>query len=435
MAHGMWLMLRGGGQPVTAHRLAEMPSSRERVAGTDIAFWRRREGDVAVVFVHGFLDDHRVWHSVIADLETPRVETVQLDLAGMGTRSRARGPFTYDRFAADVIAVVDALNKPFLIAGHSMGAAIAELVAAARPEQALGLVLLAPVPLGGMRLPEEAVEEFRSLGRDPNAQRGARRRLSQALPLSDLRRLVRIGVAVRRDVVRAVVDCWNAGLADGAQTSRFTGPVLILRGGDDGFITADVVAEVSPRFGSVELAAIDGTGHWPHLERPSAVAARIDRFLTETATDRRANTASGVRPGGWTHAFAEKSGAAFAAALANDVVLEASVMRDPVEGRDAVMRVMGIASQIYESLVFTHESGNGSRSYLEWEATAFGGLVIRGVTVLTTDHAGRIVHAAIHHRPLDAALRFSQEMRDRAGRAIDPDHFYDGHGDRSSRSV
>jgi esterase len=38
--------------------------------------------------------------------------------------------------------VVDRLGKPFVIVGQSMGAAIAELVAADRPETARGLVLL-----------------------------------------------------------------------------------------------------------------------------------------------------------------------------------------------------------------------------------------------------------------------------------------------------
>jgi hypothetical protein len=116
---------------------------------------------------------------------------------------------------------------------------------------------------------------------------------------------------------------------------------------------------------------------------------------------------------------------AFGEALADDVVLEASVMRRPIEGRDSVMRVMGIASEVYESLVFTHEASDGPRSYLEWGATAFGGVVLYGVTVLTTDQDGRIVHVAVHHRPLRAALRFSQEMRERVADVVDPGHFYD----------
>jgi pimeloyl-ACP methyl ester carboxylesterase len=130
----------------------------EQFLNTQVAFRRHGEGDRAIVFVHGFLDDQHVWDEVIAELQTPGYERVQLDLAGCGKRAAASGPFTYERYAADVAAVVDGLEKPFVIVGQSMGAAIAELVAATHPERALGLVLLTPVPLADERLPDEAIE-------------------------------------------------------------------------------------------------------------------------------------------------------------------------------------------------------------------------------------------------------------------------------------
>src|SRR5258708_13225982 len=125
----------------------------EPTAPVDTTFRRRGEGDRAIVFVHGFLDDQHVWDEVIAELESPGVERVQLDLPGCGERAAASGPFTYERYAADVGAIVDALEQPFVIVGQSMGAVIAELVAAARPRRALRLALLTPVPLPAPPLP------------------------------------------------------------------------------------------------------------------------------------------------------------------------------------------------------------------------------------------------------------------------------------------
>jgi pimeloyl-ACP methyl ester carboxylesterase len=402
-----------------------MPTA-EHAPGTDIAFRRHGEGERAVVFVHGFLDDQYVWEKVVAELKTGGVETIQLDLAGMGDRTGASGPFTYERFAADVGGVVDAVGEPFVIVGHSMGAPIAELVAAARPEQALGLVLLTPMPIAGTGLPEEAVAPFRSLGGDPEGQRAVRRQLSVGLSDADLDRLVEIGSPVRPEVVRSLVDCWNSGLPDGGENSSYTGPVLIVRGTDDGFVSEDLVSTaVSPRFASVKTVAIDGAGHWPHVERPSAVAAQLDEFLAQNLSG-GGITAAGVRSRGWTDAFANKSAERFGAAFAEDVVLEAANLRRPVEGRELVKQVMGTASGIYDSLVFTHEASSGPRTYLEWEATAFGGLDLRGVTILTTDDSGQVVHAAIHHRPLGASLRFSAELRKRLTGVVDPGYFYEG---------
>ncbi|MFD7443541.1 alpha/beta fold hydrolase [Streptomyces sp. NPDC059909] len=51
----------------------------------------------------------------------------QLELEGLGERTDAGGPFTFDRFAADVGSVVDALGKPVVLVGQSMAAPIVEL--------------------------------------------------------------------------------------------------------------------------------------------------------------------------------------------------------------------------------------------------------------------------------------------------------------------
>jgi hypothetical protein len=136
-------------------------------------------------------------------------------------------------------------------------------------------------------------------------------------------------------------------------------------------------------------------------------------------------TAAAVRSDGWTDAFAGNSAEAFSDALADDVVLEGTTLRRPVEGRDQVVRVMRTASGIYESLLFTHEASSGARTYLPWEATALGGLDLRGVTILTKDGSGQVIHAAIHHRPLGVALRFSAELRKRLTGMVDPGYFYE----------
>ena len=390
----------------------EMPST-QHITDTDITFRRHGDGERAVVFVHGFLDDQYVWDKVIAEVKTPGFESVQLDLAGCGDRAGASGPFTYERFAGDVGAVVDALEKPFVIVGQSMGAPIAELVAAARPERTLGLVMLTPVPLAGTRLPDEAIEAFRALGGDAQGQRAVRQQLSVGLSDADLDRLVAIGVHLRSDVVRAMADCWNSGLPDASEHSRYAGPVLIVRGSDDGFVTEELVsAAVSPRFAEAQAVAVEQAGHWPHVEQPAAVAAQLDHFLSRGSQ-------------GWREAFASKSADAFGDAFAENVVLEASVLRRPVEGREQVKQVMGAASGIYESLRFTREASAGPRTYVEWEATAFSGVALDGVTILTKNERGQIVRAAIHHRPLGPALRFSHELGERLSGVVDRGHFYE----------
>lgn len=399
----------------------------ERVADTDVRYRRSGDGDLAVVFVHGFLDDQYAWDRLIPQLTTPGIECVTLDLAGCGDRDTADGPYDYDQFADEVGAVVDALGKPFVIVGHSMGAAVAELVAAQRPDRVRGLMLVTPVSLAGVHLPDEMIEQFRSLGGDADGQRGVRNQLSVAFPEAELDRLVATGRRLRPEVIRALANCWNAGHPLGERPSAYPGPVLIVRGEGDGFVTEDMVNNtIAPRFTAMTAVSVAGAGHWAHIEQAADVATRLDRLLAEALGSEGVPAANTPRPQGWTDAFAQKSADAFGEVFTEDVVLEASVLTRPVEGRDQVKRVMGTASSIYESLRFTKEIVDGPRTYLEWQATAFGGLPIEGVTILTKNADGQALRVAIHHRPLGAVLRFSAELRTRLAGEIDADHFHQG---------
>jgi pimeloyl-ACP methyl ester carboxylesterase len=262
----------------------------EIIPHSDIGLRRDGAGDRAIVFMHGFLDDKDVWNPVIAELTASEFEIVRLDLAGFGERSAATGPFTFDRFAADLSAVVDAVDKPFVLVGHSMAAPIVELVAAGRPDRALGLLLVSPIPMGGTRLPDEAFESFRSLGELGAAEyRTFRRQVAPLAPEAELERLVAVGTNFRAEVVRSVADVWNDGYPAGERPSGFAGPVLVVRGADDPLLTAEIVAaRVAERFDPARttVTAIEKSGHWPHLERPSAVAAAMNRFLADNLATR-----------------------------------------------------------------------------------------------------------------------------------------------------
>src|SRR5258708_35331667 len=74
----------------------------------------------------------------------------------------------------------------------------------------------------------------------------------------------------------------------------------------------------------------------------------------------------------WRKAFFTKDAKAFAEGFAENVVLEASIQRNPVEGRDRVRQILWTAAEIYESLAFTDQASSGQRTYIEWLSTSFG---------------------------------------------------------------
>jgi hypothetical protein len=145
--------------------------------------------------------------------------------------------------------------------------------------------------------------------------------------------------------------------------------------------------------------------------------------MTEQTTITK-NVAENVDEQPWTVAFEKRSMEAFEAALAPDIVLNASALVKPIVGRDLVKICMGTASTMYEHLAFIAQAKSEGRTWLEWKAQTFSGLELAGVTVLGLNEAGKITSIGIHHRPLEALLKFSAELGRRTEGKIDPSHFY-----------
>jgi pimeloyl-ACP methyl ester carboxylesterase len=375
------------------------------------------DGAPTLLFIHGFLDDATIWDGVIAALDRA-VSTVAYDLPGFGSRvAMVADPdaVSLEFLAAEAGEILNGIDTPVIVVGQSMGTQIAEMVAARHPDRVEGLVLLTPVPLGGTHLIDEEMAPFRNLANDSGAQRAARSALSPGLVPQQLDRLVATGAAVSPEVVARYADVWNGGLKEAPEKSEYAGPVLVIRGGIDAFVTEELASAVESRFADVREYVIDGGGHWLHVEYPNTVAATIRGFNDVIASGKAAE--------GWRRSFADKSQTEFAEQFADDIVFEATTLAKVIKGKQSVSTVLAAASSIYESLEFTAEAQSASTTYLQWRATAFGGVKIAGITVLERDATGRIAKAAIHHRPLGAVLRFAAEIRDRVAGAIPVDHF------------
>ena len=258
-------------QPLNGFRVTQTPAS---IAGSP-----------TVLLIHGFLDDATVWDGVV-DCLGGELGAVRYDLPGFGARSgsvgEARGT-TLDSLAAEAGEILNGIDGPVIVVGQSLGSQVAELVAAQHRDRVRGLVLVTPVPLGGTQLPDGAVASFRALGGDRYAQRGARAEVSPHLNEAQLDRLADIGAPVAADVVSHYVDVWNAGISNPPAMSAFSGPVLIIAGGADAFVTEQLVDAVNARFRHVEVKVIDKGGHWVHVEYPGIVATMVLDFADAIA--------------------------------------------------------------------------------------------------------------------------------------------------------
>lgn len=103
-------------------------------------------GGVPVVFTHGWLNTGEVWSGVVEELDGS-VRSATWDLRGHG-RSQAAPPGEYGReFAlADLRRVLDAVGRPAILVGHSLGGYLSLAQAILQPGSVSGLVLVAAGP-------------------------------------------------------------------------------------------------------------------------------------------------------------------------------------------------------------------------------------------------------------------------------------------------
>lgn len=109
--------------------------------GLSLAAYNSGGDGLPVVFQHGLCGDiAQVAEAFPVD---PAFRLVGLECRGHG-RSEAGGDFSIAIFADDVIALAERIGPPVVIAGISMGAAIASRIAVSRPDLVRGLVLARP---------------------------------------------------------------------------------------------------------------------------------------------------------------------------------------------------------------------------------------------------------------------------------------------------
>src|ERR1700729_844567 len=101
-------------------------------------------GERAVVLEAGLNNAAASWDRVLP-LLAPHVRVVAYDRAGLGGSAPAPGLVTIDRQIDDLASVIAGLGAgPCVLAGHSWGGILVQLLAFRRPDLAAGLVLVDP---------------------------------------------------------------------------------------------------------------------------------------------------------------------------------------------------------------------------------------------------------------------------------------------------
>ena len=228
----------------------------------------------ALLLLHGAGGSHLVWPGALRRLAETRV--LALDLPGHG-RSAPPGRRTIAHYAAAVNDFIAAAGLPeVVIAGHSMGGAIALTLAIAPPAALRGLVLLGVGPqlrvgealLGGCLSDFATAASFIVDYGFAAAPDELRHKTRQAI--LDAGAMTTFGdfLACSRFDVRA-------------QLAGIHLPALVIGGAEDRLVSprqADALAAGLPH---ARRARVAGAGHFVMLERPDETAALVAGFLAE----------------------------------------------------------------------------------------------------------------------------------------------------------
>jgi 3-oxoadipate enol-lactonase len=202
--------------------------------------------DAPMVLLHALGDRAADWAPVLGQFAAG-FRVFALDLRGHGD-SDWPGTYSFDLMCRDVLGFLDQLGlSTVTLVGHSMGGAVAYLVAMRQPERVRRLIV------------EDAPPPFR---RD----RVAPERPAQPLDFD-------------WPVVPAIIGEVNQGdEAAWAGLTKITAPTLLIGGGPDSHIPQDKLSAVAARIPTCDLVTIPA-GHNVHAARPAEFADAVLSWL------------------------------------------------------------------------------------------------------------------------------------------------------------
>ncbi|MBI1277829.1 MAG: alpha/beta fold hydrolase [Anaerolineaceae bacterium] len=225
--------------------------------------------------IHGAGGTHLDWPAEIRRM--PELNAIIVDLPGHG-KSTGVGRSSISAYASDMLALLDALKlQKVILAGHSMGGAIAQMIALQHPERVIGLILIGtgaklgvhPDLLSGMvnettRTISALVSMYYGTPVNENLQRRSQQRLSEFSPIT---------------LYNDYVACNAFDLRQ--QINQIHVPTLIIGGSDDKMTPFKFSTYLNEQISGSRLEKIEGGGHMMMLEQPELAAEAVHKWLLE----------------------------------------------------------------------------------------------------------------------------------------------------------
>lgn len=226
-----------------------------------------------LVLTHGAGGSRHDWPEGLQQL--PNAHVLTLDLPGHGNSPGPGRTDTLD-YARIVVELLDALNiSRAIMAGHSMGGAIAQQIAIHMPERAAGIILVGT----GSKLPVEPTLPQRIID-DHAAAAAWLTEWSWGADVSD---------AVKDEGRQRLLSCapevlqgdYLACQAFDARShlDQIAAPTLVLGSDADRMMNIKFSITLAERISDAQLVTLSGAGHNFPLERPAEVINAVTAWL------------------------------------------------------------------------------------------------------------------------------------------------------------
>ena len=237
----------------------------------------------AIVLIHGAGDSSAVWERQTAAFAKQH-QVLAVDLPGHGSRMSESGLDRHEKNAAEVCRLMDQQGiKKAVVAGHSMGGAVALILALDHPERVQALVLVATG--ARMKMRPDFLEQARaSAEKFGNTKPGS----THIIPVEQM---------VHPSMPPAVVQ-WlseKTGQASAQATyadfqannnfdvmnrlSEIKVPTLVASGSEDRMAPQKFAEFLANAIAGARLEVLTPSGHYPQVEQEAAFNRCFEAFL------------------------------------------------------------------------------------------------------------------------------------------------------------
>ncbi len=236
----------------------------------------KSKGEI-LLFIHGSGSNLRMWDPQIEYFKKQN-RVIALSLPGHAGSDQMNVPITienYVKFVAKFIERICEDKKPIIV-GHSMGSAIAQLIALSESEYIKGIILIGS---GAKLKVMEMIFDFLSSNYDDFIKMGSTLAFSSKLKDKNIiEKYQEIGKLTQAFIARADFQaCNDFDIMKKVEDIKL--PTLIITGSDDKLTPVKYANYLAQKIKNSEMHIIDKAGHVVNIEKSTEVNEIIEKFL------------------------------------------------------------------------------------------------------------------------------------------------------------